>query len=65
MVWREPMFRGYAGWMRQQPFRAALDRVWPGGDGTAVMCSESVWWRCHRRLSRTPRSCYAAYRSGT
>ena len=20
------------------------------GDGTVVMCSESVWWRCHRRL---------------
>lgn len=19
-------------------------------DSTAVMCSESVWWRCHRRL---------------
>jgi uncharacterized protein (DUF488 family) len=50
VVWREPMFRGYAGWMRQQPFRAALDRVLPGGDGTVVMCSESVWWRCHRRL---------------
>jgi uncharacterized protein (DUF488 family) len=50
VVWREPMFRGYAGWMRQQPFRAALDRVLADGDGTVVMCSESVWWRCHRRL---------------
>jgi uncharacterized protein (DUF488 family) len=50
VVWREPMFRGYAGWMRQQPFRAALDRVVADGDGTVVMCSESVWWRCHRRL---------------
>jgi uncharacterized protein (DUF488 family) len=50
VVWREPMFRGYAGWMRQQPFRAALDRVLAAGDGTVVMCSESVWWRCHRRL---------------
>jgi uncharacterized protein (DUF488 family) len=50
VVWREPMFRGYAGWMRQQPFRAALDRVLAAGDGTVVMCSEAVWWRCHRRL---------------
>jgi uncharacterized protein (DUF488 family) len=50
VVWREPMFRGYAGWMRQPPFRAALERVLADGDGTVVMCSESVWWRCHRRL---------------
>jgi uncharacterized protein (DUF488 family) len=50
VVWREPMFRGYAGWMRTEPFRAALDRVLVEGDGTVVMCSESVWWRCHRRL---------------
>lgn len=50
VVWREPMFRGYAGWMRGEPFRAALDRVLAYGDGTVVMCSESVWWRCHRRL---------------
>jgi uncharacterized protein (DUF488 family) len=50
VVWREPMFRGYAGWMRQEPFRAALDRVVAAGEGTVVMCSEAVWWRCHRRL---------------
>jgi uncharacterized protein (DUF488 family) len=50
VVWREPMFRGYAAWTRQEPFRAALDRVLAAGDGTVVMCSEAVWWRCHRRL---------------
>jgi uncharacterized protein (DUF488 family) len=50
VAWREPMFRGYAGWMRQPPFRTALERVLADGDGTVVMCSESVWWRCHRRL---------------
>jgi uncharacterized protein (DUF488 family) len=50
VVWREPMFRGYAGWMRQEPFRAALDRVVAATEGTVVMCSEAVWWRCHRRL---------------
>jgi len=38
--------------MRTPPFRAAIDdllaqaREMP----TVVMCSESVWWRCHRRL---------------
>jgi uncharacterized protein (DUF488 family) len=44
------MFRGYAAWTRQQPFRVALDRVLAAGDDTVVMCSEAVWWRCHRRL---------------
>ena len=49
---REPMFRGYADHMRTPEFRAALDRVLAdtAATPTAVMCSESVWWRCHRRL---------------
>lgn len=51
-VWREPMFRGYAAHMRQPDFRTALDGVLDqaAGQRTAVMCSESLWWRCHRRL---------------
>jgi uncharacterized protein (DUF488 family) len=49
---REPMFRGYADHMRTPDFRAALDRVLAeaAAQPTGVMCSESVWWRCHRRL---------------
>jgi len=52
VAWREPMFRGYAAWMRGPAFRAALDRVVAEAADrrTAVMCSEAVWWRCHRRL---------------
>ncbi len=52
IVLREPMFRGYADHMRTPAFRAALDRVLADAAAkpTAVMCSESVWWRCHRRL---------------
>lgn len=52
VVWREPMFRGYAAWMRQPPFNAALAEVLATGTRrtTVVMCSEAVWWRCHRRL---------------
>ena len=52
VAWREPMFRGYAAWMREAPFRAALGRVLGAAAErrTAVMCSEAVWWRCHRRL---------------
>lgn len=52
VVWRNPSFRGYAGYTRTAPFRAALDDLLDQAAGrmTTVMCSESVWWRCHRRL---------------
>jgi uncharacterized protein (DUF488 family) len=52
VVWRETAFRGYAGHMRQPDFLAAADELLaPAGTGQpAVMCSESIWWRCHRRL---------------
>jgi uncharacterized protein (DUF488 family) len=47
-----PAFRGYADHMETAEFRAALDGVLAEAAArpTAVMCAESVWWRCHRRL---------------
>ena len=50
--WRNDSFRGYAGHTRSPDFVAAMDVLLRGaGEArTAVMCSESVWWRCHRRL---------------
>jgi uncharacterized protein (DUF488 family) len=49
---RVAAFRGYADHMRTPAFAAALDRVLAhaAAEPTTVMCSESVWWRCHRRL---------------
>lgn len=49
---RDDGFRGYADHMETPAFAAALDRVLrdAGHRLTAVMCAESVWWRCHRRL---------------
>jgi uncharacterized protein (DUF488 family) len=49
---RNLSFRGYADYMRTQPFWSALDRVLAAAqeERLVVMCSESVWWRCHRRL---------------
>jgi len=46
------MFRGYAGHMRTAGFLAAVDQVLAqaGAQATAVMCAESLWWRCHRRM---------------
>lgn len=51
-AWREDMFRGYAAHMRTDGFLAAVDEVLAQAraDPTVVMCAESLWWRCHRRL---------------
>jgi uncharacterized protein (DUF488 family) len=52
VAWREPAFRGYAGHMRGPDFLAAIDEVLAqaAAGHLTVMCSESLWWRCHRRL---------------
>ena len=52
VAWQEDAFRGYAGHMRQPDFIAAIDEVLAqtATEHVVVMCSESVWWRCHRRL---------------
>jgi uncharacterized protein (DUF488 family) len=49
---RNESFRAYAAHMRTAEFRAALDEVLADASARplTVMCSESVWWRCHRRL---------------
>jgi uncharacterized protein (DUF488 family) len=49
---RHEAFRGYADHMATAEFGAALDALLTGAAErrTVVMCSESVWWRCHRRL---------------
>jgi uncharacterized protein (DUF488 family) len=49
---RNDSFRGYADYMGSEQFWVALDEVldMAAGRRTAVMCSESAYWRCHRRL---------------
>jgi uncharacterized protein (DUF488 family) len=51
-AWREEMFRGYAEHMRSAGFLDAISVVLAEAAGrpVTVMCSESLWWRCHRRL---------------
>ena len=50
--WRVEQFAAYAAYTRTAPFEdavaALLDQA--ARQRTAMMCSESVWWRCHRRL---------------
>jgi uncharacterized protein (DUF488 family) len=48
--WRVDQFAAYAAHTRTPEFAAALDEVLARPGPTAVMCSEAVWWRCHRRL---------------
>ena len=49
---RNDSFRGYADYMAEPPFRDALDAVLEQARQrpTTVLCAESLWWRCHRRL---------------
>ncbi len=47
-----PSFRGYADYMGTEPFRDGLATVLGEASGqvTVIMCAETRWWRCHRRL---------------
>jgi uncharacterized protein (DUF488 family) len=49
---RDPSFRAYADHLGTEEFAAAIAAVLVEADQhpVAIMCSESVWWRCHRRL---------------
>jgi uncharacterized protein (DUF488 family) len=50
--WEIASFRGYAGYTRDPRFVAAMDDLLRqvADVRTAVMCAETVWWRCHRRI---------------
>lgn len=50
--WRVRSFHNYADYALGPAFAAAFaELVRLGGDRrVALMCSEAVWWRCHRRI---------------
>ncbi len=50
--WRVAAFRAYAAYTRTPEFREAISDLLADASNqpTAIMCSESVWWRCHRRI---------------
>lgn len=52
VYWENESFRGYAGYTRHPDFLAAMDDLLRQAATvrTAVMCAETVWWRCHRRI---------------
>ena len=49
---RHDAFRGYADYMETPAFLTGVEELLKRTDreSIAVMCSETVWWRCHRRL---------------
>jgi uncharacterized protein (DUF488 family) len=51
-AWRHPSFRAYAQYLRSEEFAQGLDSLVnvASATRTAIMCSELLWWRCHRRL---------------
>jgi uncharacterized protein (DUF488 family) len=51
-AWRHPSFRAYAQYLRTEEFAQELCSLMnvAMGSRTAIMCSELLWWRCHRRL---------------
>lgn len=51
-LWENKSFHNYADYALSEPFRAGLRHMIEMGHDrrTAIMCSEAVWWRCHRRI---------------
>ena len=50
--WENQSFHNYADYALSPAFGAALDDLIARAAkvSTAIMCSEAVWWRCHRRI---------------
>ena len=51
-AWRHPAFRGYADYMETTDFKDGIGMLEELGlkSPTAFMCSEAVWWSCHRSM---------------
>jgi uncharacterized protein (DUF488 family) len=50
--WINASFHNYADYALTEPFRHGLAQLVALGRErrVAMMCSEAVWWRCHRRI---------------
>ncbi|HYC86085.1 MAG TPA: DUF488 domain-containing protein [Chryseosolibacter sp.] len=51
-AWRNSSFRGYADHMQSDEFKKGIEVLQQLAmtSPTAYMCSESLWWKCHRAL---------------
>lgn len=50
--WQNESFHNYADYAMSEGFRAGLAHLRELGRNRrcAIMCAETVWWRCHRRI---------------
>jgi uncharacterized protein (DUF488 family) len=50
--WQNDSFHNYADYAISARFREGLSRLRERGheQRCAIMCAETVWWRCHRRI---------------
>ncbi len=51
-AWQNASFRAYADHMESQEFEKGIETLLELAQAkrTAIMCAESLWWRCHRSL---------------
>lgn len=51
-AWKNDAFRGYADYMETESFAKGIKELEKIAlkNNTGYMCSEAVWWRCHRSL---------------
>jgi uncharacterized protein (DUF488 family) len=52
IAWKNASFRAYADHMETAEFKEGVKELLELAlaDQTAIMCAESLWWRCHRSL---------------
>jgi uncharacterized protein (DUF488 family) len=50
--WQNESFHNYADYAMSSEFREGLQKLRSAGHSRccAIMCAETVWWRCHRRI---------------
>ena len=50
--WHKDAFRAYADYMETEMFKLGIQELMnlAKEKRTAIMCSEAVWWRCHRSM---------------
>jgi uncharacterized protein (DUF488 family) len=51
-IWKNKSFQAYADYMETDEFLKGIDALldYANKQPVAIMCSEAVWWRCHRAL---------------
>lgn len=51
-AWRHPAFRSYADYMETGSFTQGIDQLERVARAARAcfLCSEAVWWRCHRSM---------------